>query len=528
MPEFQLPAATDLDRLAEQLTARLGLEPEQPESDPDCDQHFERAFYDTFDGRLYRAALLLVADRTARYTELRMESRRPSESRSVIQRVEAMPRFAWDLPPGTLRGRLEPLIQMRALLPQLRLRSTVRRMAKRDENGKTVVRLALEDHQVLDADQPARLCSRVRVEPLKGYGKALQRVVRILDKDLGLEPVETELLTAGLAMHNRAIEGYSSRIGVVLEPELRADAAAKRILAEQFQTMRANLDGMCAEVDAEFLHDFRVSVRRTRAALSRIRGVFPSPTVGRYRREFRWLGQLTGPARDYDVYLLDFGDLCSELPRGLGEHLAPLRSLLTERRADAYDTLRDALRSRRGRRLLSDWTTFVSAPVPKSSSLPNACLPIGEVASGVIWRAYRRVSRQGGAIGVDGPAAELHELRKRCKALRYLLEFFRSLYDKDDIAVIIAELKALQKILGAFQDLEVQSMAAARWGLELAEQPDVGPQTTLALGALTQQLAARQARKRKHFQGAYERFAGKDNRKLARSLFRAEKRRNRS
>ena len=205
-----------------------------------------------------------------------------------------------------------------------------------------------------------------------------------------------------------------------------------------------------------------------------------------------------------------------------------MRDLLTTRRADAYDTLREAIHGRRGRRLLADWSKFVSAPVPKQSRLANALRPIGEVADGEIWRAYRRVLRQGDAIGDDSPAIELHELRKRCKALRYLLEFFRSLYAKDDIGQTIAELKALQKILGAFQDLEVQSIAAAQWGLELADRPDVGAQTTLALGALTQRLTARQERMRRRFQGTYERFAGKDNRKLARSLFRANKARNRS
>jgi CHAD domain-containing protein len=527
MPEFQLPASTDLDRLAEQLTARLGLEPEPSEAAPLEREAVERTFYDTFDGRLYRAARLLVADCTADDTELRLESRGVSSARAITQRAQQVPRFAWDLAPGRLRTELQPLIEMRALLPQLRLRCNVRRLAQRDGNGKTVVRLALEEYQVLDAEQPASLCSRARVEPLKGYGKALRRVERTLERDLGFAPVDTELLSAALATQQRELHSYSSKIGVTLEPEMRADAALKRILAEQYETMKANLEGMCSEVDSEFLHDFRVSVRRTRSALSRIRGVFPSRTVGRFRREFRWLGQLTGPARDYDVYLLDFEDLRSQLPQGLGEHLEPLRALLTERRADAYEELRVSLRARPGSRLLSDWGQFVSAPVPKQSSLANACRPIGDVASGEIWRAYKRASRQGDAIGEDGPAAELHELRKRCKALRYLLEFFRSLYPADDVGRVVAELKALQKILGAFQDLEVQSMAAARWGLELADLPDVGPQSTLALGALTQQLSARQDRMRGRFQGAYERFSSKDNRMLARSLFRARKSRNR-
>ena len=37
--------------------------------------------------------------------------------------------------------------------------------------------------------------------------------------------------------------------------------------------------------------------------------------------------------------------------------------------------------------------------------------------------------RDGGAITPASPPESLHELRKRCKELRYLLEFFGSLYD---------------------------------------------------------------------------------------------------
>ena len=42
------------------------------------------------------------------------------------------------------------------------------------------------------------------------------------------------------------------------------------------QTLRINEDGVRKDLDSEFLHDFRVAVRRTRSALSQIKGVFPA------------------------------------------------------------------------------------------------------------------------------------------------------------------------------------------------------------------------------------------------------------
>ena len=68
----------------------------------------------------------------------------------------------------------------------------------------------------------------------------------------------------------------------------------------------ANLDGTIADIDTEFLHDFRVAVRRSRAVQRELRGVFPPEELARFRTEFRWLQQVTGDARDLDVYVLEF------------------------------------------------------------------------------------------------------------------------------------------------------------------------------------------------------------------------------
>jgi CHAD domain-containing protein len=64
-------------------------------------------------------------------------------------------------------------------------------------------------------------------------------------------------------------------------------------------------------------------------------------------------------------------------------------------------------------------------------------------------RVYRK---RGSAIMPQSASADLHDLRKRCKELRYLLEFFASLHDPATHRRIIKDLKSLQDCLGAFQD----------------------------------------------------------------------------
>ena len=79
-----------------------------------------------------------------------------------------------------------------------------------------------------------------------------------------------------------------------------------------------------------------------------------------------------------------------------------------------------------------------------------------ELALDTTGRAFRRIVAQGAAITAESPPESLHDLRKRAKELRYLLEFFASLHDPVAYRKVVGELKSLQDGLGDFQDSQVQ------------------------------------------------------------------------
>ncbi len=60
----------------------------------------------------------------------------------------------------------------------------------------------------------------------------------------------------------------------------RSDVVVARVLARLLEIQDANLPGALADSDVEFLHDFRVAIRRTRSVLREMRGVF---APGRHR-----------------------------------------------------------------------------------------------------------------------------------------------------------------------------------------------------------------------------------------------------
>ena len=124
----------------------------------------------------------------------------------------------------------------------------------------------------------------------------------------------------------------------------------------------------------------------------------------------------------------------------------------------------------------------------------------------------------GSRIDDDTPAEALHELRKRGKELRYLLELFGSPFPDDVVKPLVSTLKDLQAVLGRFQDRAVQIELLREVREELAAEPG-GPSALMAAGAALDALVADQHAARDEFAATFADFAGKRQRKLVRDSF---------
>jgi CHAD domain-containing protein len=109
------------------------------------------------------------------------------------------------------------------------------------------------------------------------------------------------------------------------------------------------------------------------------------------------------------------------------------------------------------------------------------------------------------------PAELLHDLRKRCKELRYLVEMFGSLHDPAQHWQAVRELKALQDCLGEFQDTEVQRTEIRAFGAQMLAGRSAPAETLLAMGEIAAGLALRQRRARSEFDGRFAAFAGPES-----------------
>ena len=107
------------------------------------------------------------------------------------------------------------------------------------------------------------------------------------------------------------------------------------------------------------------------------------------------------------------------------------------------------------------------------------------------------------------PAEKLHDLRKRCKELRYALEFFASLHDPAAQRQAVRELKALQDCLGTFQDCQVQQQEIRVIAADMVAAHDVPATALLAMGDLSAQIGRRERKARSEFAARFADFASR-------------------
>jgi len=524
-------------------------------------QVVRRIRLDTFDRRLRAAGLTLEHEIVS--SAERLVLGRLDGQATVVVSVEdpRWPALADALPPGPARDAIAAVTGVRALTVVSDERRRIQRLALQDKEGKTVARVELDEPKS-SAARPAQ----VTVRALRGYDDQARRADRLL-VGLGLRAVgQQEDREPGPAPGTPAAD---------------REAPARVLLAAALSgflvTMRENVPGLLDDVDTEFLHDFRVSVRRTRATLKLGRPALPEVMRSRWEPAFKWLGDLTTPVRDLDVYELDLPVMSRWLVTADPADLAPLARHLRSRRMEELNALVRALRSARFRRLVSEWDEEVArlGNLP-ASDLPDGDVPDGDVPDGdppdgdppdgdatdgdvpdgglpdgdlpdgdatddvhddadrepllagaladrSISRAYRRVARGGALIGAGSPAGDLHELRKKCKELRYALEVFSPLVDQAARKRAVADLKDLQDVLGRFQDCEVQRRALRGFAEEMitAASTTADPATAgamLAMGELIGHLDVEQDRARREFDVAFARFGRPSGLKLMHRL----------
>ena len=534
------------------LAAEFGVVPER--SPGEHGGMRRTTWLDTFDWRLHKAGLSLEYTPGRGGGELRLSGNGgdgPGAGEELTQPVAgwqaSRPHLVPDLPDGPVTARIAGIVAPRALLPAVATTTVTAAYRLLNSDGKTIARLHVA-RSFLDGRRPAGrakggpqdldpvpLPPRLTITAIRGYLGPARRAVRLVNAVPGLAMSVDRPLADALRALGRRPGDYSNKVDADITAAMPASAAAAAILLRLLDTIEANVRGVLADTDTEFLHDLRVSVRRTRSALKlcgdALAGL-PVEELAMFAAEFKWVGDLTTPTRDLDVHLLDFEETARGLAAAKPDDLEPFRAYLEQRRRGEFRALTRGLRSERFVTLLSEWRirlTKIRQDAHKAARgsrnrsgqfAGGAGGSAGVLAAERTRVAFTKVSRRGATITPESPPEALHDLRKRAKELRYALEFFAPLHDPGDYGKVVGDLKRLQDCLGEFQDTEVQVAeirALAEAMLAVGEAPAV---TLLAMGEITAGLAARQRVARADFERRFAAFADVDGQRRMSALLR--------
>jgi CHAD domain-containing protein len=515
--EFELDGQNGdngISAVLDALGQHFGVVPDHNAPGSGSRQH---TWLDTFDWRLNRAGLILEYEHARRGGRLLLSKDGVPQAEQSVQRWSPRrPRLASDLPPGPVRDQILKLASPRALLPMAAAVGTLTVTRLLNADGKTVSRLIVNHSTVTRGDQTVELPTRLAITEVRGYPGQARRAARLLADAPGVSPAERSAFATALAALGRHPDDYSNGVTAEITAQMPASVAVATLLLGLLDTLEQNVDGTLRDIDTEFLHDLRVAVRRTRSAIKLLGDVLPDGLAASYAAEFKWLGDLTTPTRDLDVHLLGFDAMAEGLVAASPADLEPFRAFLVRRRAREVRRLAAGLRGARFHALTDHWRKALLEV--RDAARPAKSPTAGELAVARTARTFRKVAAQGSAITAASPPESLHNLRKRCKELRYVLEFFAPLHDPVLYRKVVGDLKQLQDSLGEFQDSQVQREEIGALADAMLAERAAPAATLLAMGEIAANLVRSQAEARADFAGRFTGFAGPAGQRRFRAL----------
>jgi len=458
-------------------------------------------FYDTFDYALLRSKRLLVQHGN-RLTLHTVENGWIGEPIASMACRNLCPRFAWQISDPNLRSQLQPLSTIRAVTPVLECRIWSQLAELRNAEEKTVVRFLIES--LTDEQGEKREARFLHLLPLRGYDPEAEQALRLL-RDHGFTDLDRTPIEWSFAQLGHPVRHYTLQPPFSLEPSMPARHAANTIIHAMLGVARLNEPGVIDDLDTEFLHDYRVALRKIRSVLSLLRGVYPDAETLEMKEKFGEFARRTNRLRDLDVYLLSRESYTGMLPEVLRPGLQQMFDDFAAERTSCQKLVVRNLKSKAYHRDLDRVGELLADPDQLPASA-NADMPIGEMAATQIWRRYRKIRKLARHIHPGTEAEHIHEVRIQCKKLRYLLEFSRELFPADVLGELTTQLRKLQNRLGSFNDCEVQQAALLEYQ---REHPGLTIELAMAIGGLVSLLHQRALDERGRIQKALETFCAK-------------------
>jgi len=467
-------------------------------------------YFDTFDWRFYREGyhLYLFGKRFALYNFR-------TNKMEITEDAENLKDTDFSVHNSPLFGKIKDVTGIREPLRQLDLRRICYRYRLLNNENKSIAYLQIDHDRVKTERGYNKLDQIWQITPLRGYAKEVKPLLKKMT-ELGFIAIHEDRLKIYLESCGKHPATYSSKISIYLMPQMSAEKAMKQIYLYLLELMRKNERGIIDDIDTEFLHDYRVSVRRTRSGIGQIKNVLDAQIIEKTKKIFSFLGKATNNLRDLDVYLLSENEYKTMLPTHLRKHLDPFFHELKKSRQRELKNLIAHFSSAGYKKILNTWESYLRSESNSKSSDPHT--PVFDIACRVIQKRNKKMLQLGKNI-LDTSSDELmHRLRIEAKKLRYLLEFFSSLFDPEKMQALLQTLRRLQDNLGEHNDLIVQQRYLEESAGLMSEKGRPAVRTILAMGILIGKLNEKDKQVKRTFAKTFKRYASKNTQKDLKDL----------
>ena len=471
-------------------------------------------FYDTFDWKTWKAnnqvilngKKLVVYDFKGHYAICSAPFRRVPRSF-----------FPDSIDNKEISAKLGRLAKLRAFMQFGSVETLLQNWRLLDDNRKTV---ATVEFRRLSNNHQNDGSIFLTLYPVRGYDRFFESAAVRIRQACGNS---TEITSKGYyqaLMKDAGVTpgNYSSKPSVKLNPRDTILDSAKILQLSALDILSANEEWIPKHIDTEFLHDYRVAVRRIRSILAQCKGVFPPDKLAHYKKAFRELGKRTNNLRDQDVYLLQEKRFMSILPEQMRDFLKPFFTDLLNRQKKELRSFTRYLRSDAYRTLMHEWEHFLRSDISSDpETTPAAKTTTVDFAVLTVGKTWKKVIRHGRNISTVATDTELHALRIDCKKLRYLLEFYASVFPARTLQKVLKQLKTLQNNLGVFVDLSVQQTYLFDY-LSSLEADTHAISFSAAIGGLITALHHEREETRQNFHNAFDTFDSDETEALFHAL----------
>jgi inorganic triphosphatase YgiF len=264
---------------------------------------------------------------------------------------------------------------------------------------------------------------------------------------------------------SKADRGYALVSGAPMPPRrarpitVRRKATPGRIAvasaAEALSHVTENIDGVRGADDPEYVHQMRIGVRRLRVANALCRAAGLPTFSDRMTAELKWLWELLGSARDWDVFEAQTWPAI-KADAGTPPDAVDVDAGISRERDASHRELRRAVDSPRFQRLILAAAWILANQRAEADAQRRAADTAATLSRGVLRQRQKKVLESGSAPW-SLARADQHRLRIDAKKLRYLAEFCADLYPERSVQRYLRRLAKVQTALGGLNDLAMST-----------------------------------------------------------------------